>query len=423
MPIRFAYTLLVICALLALYAAPARAQCGGLCLYEIGTPDSGRSAAGASARAEDATTALWNPAGMTRLEGVHMHLGTVLGITDIAFDVGPGTSAFLGDNDGGDLNTFLPLAGAFVALNPIEKLRMGIAFTGDYGGAVDYDNNWVGRSFVTEANLMGMNFALQFAYPVTDWLSVGAGINFMYALFDMKLRTSNDNGAPTLEISNADDWAPSANVGLLFTPREDTRIGINYRSQTSLNLSGDFEVPAGADPNLDFGVEMNFPQGFNVGVFHQLTEKIDLFADAGWSQWSKFGYMPATIENITIPIDRDWDDTWRLAAGARFRPLPKWMLNTGFSWDSSPVSGSKRLPDIPAGGQFRFSLGSEHPVAKNITLGIGYTFVYSPDMEVDNVALPTPVGDPPRILDGDYDPTFLHFVTLNVSFRFGGPDA
>jgi long-chain fatty acid transport protein len=173
-------------------------------------------------------------------------------------------------------------------------------------------------------------------------------------------------------------------------------------------------------PSPNFGVKMNFPQGFNVGVFHQLTEKIDLFADAGWSQWSKFGYMPVTIAGGGIPIDRDWDDTWRLAAGARFRPLPKWMLNTGFSWDSSPVSNSKRLPDIPAGAQFRFSLGSEHPVAKNITMGIAYTLTYSPGMGVDNVALP-PSGD--TILDGDYDPTFLHFVTLNVSLRFGGPDS
>ncbi len=83
------------------------------------------------------------------------------------------------------------------------------------------------------------------------------------------------------------------------------------------------------------------------------------------------------------------------------------------------MSKGKRLPDIPAGGQFRFSLGSEHPVAKNITLGIAYTFVYSPSMEVDYVPLP-PTGA--TTLDGDYDPTFMHFVTLNVSLRFGGPD-
>jgi long-chain fatty acid transport protein len=418
MPLRSAYALALACALLALYAAPARAQCGGLCLYETGTPDSGRSAAGANARAEDASTVLWNPAGMTRLEGVHMHLGTVLAIIDTKFHNGPGTTSL--GNDGGDLNSFLPLAGAYVALNPIEKLRAGIAFTADYGGAVNYSSNWVGRSFVTEAELLALNFALQFGYPVTDWLSVGAGVNFTYALFDMKFRTSTDNGAPTIEISEADDWAPSANVGLLFTPREDTRIGINYRSQTSLNLSGDFDIPVAVPPfDLNFEAEMNFPQGVNVGVFHQLTDEIDLFADAGWSDWSAFSYQPATVGPITVPIDRGWNDTWRVAAGARFRPLPKWILNTGFSWDSSPVSDDKRLPDIPVGGQFRFSVGSEHPVAKNITLGIAYTLIYSPDLKVDNIPLP-PGGDP--ILDGDYDPTYMHFVTLNVSLRFGGPD-
>jgi hypothetical protein len=58
-------------------------------------------------------------------------------------------------------------------------------------------------------------------------------------------------------------------------------------------------------------------------------------------------------------------------------------------------------------------------VAKNITLGIAYTFVYSPDMEVYDTPLP-PGGDP--ILDGDYDPTFFHFVTSSLSFRFGGAD-
>ena len=49
-------------AALLLSASSARAQCGGICLYEIGTPDSARSAAGAGARAEDAATTSWNPA-------------------------------------------------------------------------------------------------------------------------------------------------------------------------------------------------------------------------------------------------------------------------------------------------------------------------------------------------------------------------
>ena len=76
----------------------AMAQCGGLCLYEVGTPDSGRSAAGAGARAQDAATALWNPAGMTELEGTHVQVGSVFGFVDTAFD---GTG-FLADGGGGN---------------------------------------------------------------------------------------------------------------------------------------------------------------------------------------------------------------------------------------------------------------------------------------------------------------------------------
>ena len=65
-----------------LLPATAGAQCGGLCLYEVGTPDSGRSAAGAGARAQDASTAYWNPAGMTELEGTHVQVGSVFGFVD-----------------------------------------------------------------------------------------------------------------------------------------------------------------------------------------------------------------------------------------------------------------------------------------------------------------------------------------------------
>ena len=48
--------------------APA-ASAGGLFLYEIGTADVGLASAGYTARAQDASTAFTNPAGMTRLEG------------------------------------------------------------------------------------------------------------------------------------------------------------------------------------------------------------------------------------------------------------------------------------------------------------------------------------------------------------------
>ena len=403
---------------LLLWGSTARAQCGALCLYEIGTPDSARSAAGAGARAEDAATTYWNPAGMTRLEGTHIHIGSVMGIIDSKFsDEGslltPPTAT---GNDGGDLNTFIPLAGSYLVLNPWGELRVGFGFSALYGGDVDYDNNWVGRSFVTEASLASLNLGLNFAHPVTDWLSVGGGFNFTYALFDLELRSSNDPGAPTVEISRADDWSPAGTVGLLFTPREDTRIGVFYRTETSFDLDGDLDVPAGFE--LDFQSEMNFAQGVNVSIFHRLNDRLDLFADGGWSDWSQFSYQPISLGPVTIPVDRGWRDTWRIAGGLRFRASETIALSTGASYDSSPVKGKRRLPDIPIGDQVRYSLGGRVRVAENIRLGLDYTLSYQPGLEADDVELPGGLAT----LRGDWDPTFAHFVSLNISLDFGGPN-
>ena len=61
----------VVVALGALLAA-GLAQAGGLFLYEVGPSDVGYAAAGNAARAEEPSTLLFNPAGMTRLPGTQV---------------------------------------------------------------------------------------------------------------------------------------------------------------------------------------------------------------------------------------------------------------------------------------------------------------------------------------------------------------
>ena len=71
-------------------AGPARA--GGLILYEVGTADVALASAGYSARAQDASTVLSNPAGMTLLDGKQVLLGTQMLYTDPSFSVDSGFS-------------------------------------------------------------------------------------------------------------------------------------------------------------------------------------------------------------------------------------------------------------------------------------------------------------------------------------------
>ena len=52
------------------------------------------------------------------------------------------------------------------------------------------------------------------------------------------------------------------------------------------------------------------------------------------------------------------------------------------------MSDRRRLPDIPVGETWRFSLGLETALSENTTLGLSYTLAWMPDMKLDNVDLP-----------------------------------
>ena len=82
-------------------------------------------------------------------------------------------------------------------------------------------------------------------------------------------------------------------------------------------------------------------------------------------------------------------------------------MRGGFSCDSSPVKAKDRLPDLPVSEQFRFSAGVGRDVTDNIRLGMSYTLLWMANNDIDNITLPGGV-----VLDGKYDPSFLHFVGL-----------
>ena len=82
---------------------------GGLLLYEVGTADVGLASAGWGARAQDASTVLTNPAGMTRLDGSQVLLGAqALYGDDGLFDRARELRTDLGTGDGGNPIGWLP---------------------------------------------------------------------------------------------------------------------------------------------------------------------------------------------------------------------------------------------------------------------------------------------------------------------------
>jgi long-subunit fatty acid transport protein len=102
-----------------------QAIAGGLLLYEVGTADVGLASAGWAARAQDASTVLTNPAGMTRLEGSQVLLGAQALYGDYGFSIGSGTSSGLGAGDGGNPIGWFPGGSAFLSYSISPDLKLG----------------------------------------------------------------------------------------------------------------------------------------------------------------------------------------------------------------------------------------------------------------------------------------------------------
>ena len=93
-----------------LAADPASAQCGGICLYEVGSQEMGESYAGAPAVADSASTAYLSPAGLTRLERAEIHTGIYGAFFNLTFDSTKDKTSRPGgefSGDGGNTGEFL----------------------------------------------------------------------------------------------------------------------------------------------------------------------------------------------------------------------------------------------------------------------------------------------------------------------------
>ena len=456
------------------------AAAGGLLAQEIGAPRNGTAQAGQAAYAYDAATAFYNPAGMARLEKPQWLIGLQPIWTDIEFDL-KSTTTFDG-GDGGQQGGIVPSAGTFYVRPLNDRWALGAAFAGISGGALNPDNGWAGRFFITKLNLIAIGLNPVVSYRVNDWLSLGGGFGINYGTMDFDLRLPrlgnfidrdalrasvqeriqqsrlpeildainqlpppirdrilgrvNDALAPALEtlagvsqllergpegkveMSDVNDIVFNFNAGVLIEPNDRWRFGITYRSKIDFEMDGDFNVKS--TPPIfralgltdgDVKADIPIPQMVRASVYHQLTDAVALMADVGWEDWSVMDFTPISgPAGATVLVPRDWKDTWHFGLGAEWRAAPRWLLQTGVAYDTSPVRDRQHnLPDMPSDRQWRFSAGAVHDWSERVKIGLNYTYA-------DYGRSPIDASNAFGRLAGDYKDFGLHIVAVSVAF-------
>lgn len=400
----------------------------GLWVYEMANPDMGTASAGRGATAADASVAMFNPAGMTKLDRSQLFTGIQGSWLDVKFDVDEST---FGGGDGGNAGDFIPAGSIAYAYSVNPKLKLGVSAASFFGLGIEYDEDWAGRYFVQEASFLTFVISPGIGYRINKWLSLGGGATVLYSKLDQKTAINNqltDPGVPDGEIKiDDDDLGYGFNLGILIEPREDLRFSLTYRSKVEVEFKDVVDIK-GIGPNLQalldlIGVtsekvdlEMELPQEVLISGYYDLTDKVALVASAGWQDWSNFGKSTLTLRSTnttSFEADRNFKDTWHAAIGARYRFAEPWLWSVGFAYDSSPVDDEDRTPDMPLDRQIRLATGLQYDWNENVTIGGAYTYIDLGDAEIDQQGGPLQGN-----LKGDYKTNHVHTLALNLIWRF-----
>jgi len=416
-------------ALIIFTSARSVAWGGGFFLYETGTQDVGLASAGYGAGTVDPSTLFTNPAGMTHLEGDQLMVNLQGLVPKLQFS--PDSGSTKTGTDGGQALVPLPGGSVFYEHSLTKDLKIGIGTFAYFGGALEYNLNWVGRYFLQGATIIGQSVQPTIAYRVNKWLSVGAGPIFMIGYLREKVAINNVDpnlGDGKLKLQ---DWALGygGNIGVMLEPLADTRIGITYLTPVSLNFNPATNF-TGLGPGLtalllkrglltgsvDLGLTV--PQAVTLGIFHQFNDRFAIMGNINWQQWSHFGEVEVGVNSAdpkNLTTNLHYKDTGHIAIGGQYRPQDKWLLMAGFAFDSTMINESNRTVSAPIGSQYRYGLGAVYEYSKRLKLGFDYELQWWGNLSLTHGR----GGDARGTVSGTFGDTFINFFCANVTYKFG----
>ncbi|AWV25354.1 fatty acid transporter [Citrobacter youngae] len=387
---------------LGLFLSPTT-YASGLYFYEIGTEDTALAGAGQAARAQDASTIVTNPAGMTRLPD-HMFTG---GLQVMDGDISYQLDDENGRKSPGNIMSVFPNTSGFYAQKLNDDFYAGIGIYGNYGLTTDY-GNWAGDRLLKKSTMVALTLSPSLAYKLSDKVSLGASVNANYGLLSLTRNVAGDD-----KTEKDHDWAMSYRLGLLMELTDQTRAGITWNSRTKYDFNIDAKARFPNLPNVEYDLpitaQVQAPQQIMLSLVHDLNKQWSVMGDLGWQDWSQFGSPQISVVGQDLDKTNRLKDTWHTALGVQYRPTELWRVNAGVAFDSSIYESQSDVAlSLPTGDEWRFASGAQYQVTPQSNIGFAVSYLHMQSSRVQS----------PELLKGSYDNPYLWFASVNYSYQF-----
>ena len=335
--------------------------------------------------ADDFTAVFWNPAGLALLKGRTFGLAGDLLLPSARFTLDPTFSMETKAKGygAGLVGYFQPIGDRIVVgLGAYTLSGLGADWASQgFEEALVYPlppayftpslESYRWRSFIGSITL-----APSIAVKVNDWMLLGATFNLSYGFFQTsqwaetavlptKPPTLVNLGQQDLDVNG---WGFGATFGLLIKPSDWLSVGLTWRTQTNMSLSGTTGIenldllglPVSSDTSLDVPNPTWLAGGIAVKPLDRLTVTFDL----QWTNWAKLGTIelvfadPEWAEALTdeAALVLNWKDSLQVRGGVEY-DLGTFALRAGYYYDPAPAPDETMNVLIPSFTYNSFNAG------------------------------------------------------------------
>jgi long-chain fatty acid transport protein len=403
-------------------AVSTSANAAGFYIQEQSVRGLGSAFSGSTTTLDDASTIWFNPAGMTRLNGIQAQAGVNVimphsKIKDNGTTSGPSGGRPVGVGSGNPYSP-TPVPNGFLSYQISDQFWAGVGITAPFGLGSDYDTGWFGRFDSTKTKLKTIDIQPTIAYKINDWLSIGGGINIAHAEADLRNAVILGAGVEGNSKLSGKDWGYGYSLGAEFKPTDMTTLGVSYKSEVHQNLDGNILVTNGsaivAAATSNGSAKLTTPDQLSFGVAQKLNDRLTVQGQATWFGWNNFDAITAFRDSgaIATSVVQDYQNTWAFALGAEYQATDDWRFRAGVQYDNTPTTDAFRTTRTPDGDRTWLSAGATYAITPNLDLDLAATYIHVASENI-NVLRGTGAGRTIANTEGS-----VGIVATGLSFKF-----
>jgi long-chain fatty acid transport protein len=350
---------------------------------------------GLVAEADTAESVFAAPAGMSRLQGNHITVQTMVAVSFADFEVDDRTEVSGGSADKGADPIIIPSLYYVRQLN--DDWHAGVSLTVPSGFGSDYGSQWAGRYQTVDFSLVYVALTPALSYRINDSLSVGGAVGINYTASDSEVKFPQPlDGGDGKITSDLDGVGVNVTLSMLYEFTDRTRAGFAWTSDSDADLEGNVELrnlsPASDELFTELGIKKinteltnTLPQRVLAGMYHEFESGKYFTIDGMWMKFSDFSVSDISLNgndvNVTAP--EIFNDIWALTAGMGFPVNERMTYKVGAMYVSEAVDDEDRGFSIRMDEMWGVGVGLNYKLTGERSVDVNANLINVGDASVD----------------------------------------